>query len=1307
ITATAPAGAGTVDVRVTTTGGTSATSAADQFTYVGAPTVSAISPSSGPATGGTTVTLTGTNFSGTTAVTFGATAATGFTVNSATQITATAPAGTGTVDVRVTTTGGTSATSAADQFTYVGAPTVSGMSPSSGPATGGTTVTLNGTNFSGTTAVTFGATAATGFTVNSATQITATAPAGTGTVDVRVTTTGGTSATSAADQFTYVGAPTVSSISPSSGPATGGTTVTLNGTNFSGTTAVTFGATAATGFTVNSATQITATAPAGAGTVDVRVTTTGGTSATSAADRFTYVGAPTVSSISPSSGPATGGTTVTLTGTNFSGTTAVTFGATAATGFTVNSATQITATAPAGTGTVDVRVTSLGGTSVTSAADQFTYVTAPTLTSISPNSGPTAGGTSVTVNGSGFTGATAVSFGGNSASAFTVNSASQITATAPAGSGTVDVRVTTTGGTTATSAADQFTYANAPTIASLAPAVGPTTGGTVVTLSGGGFTGATAVNFGGNSASAFTVNSASQITATAPAGTGTVDVRVTTPGGSSAPAQFTYINVAVGPVSATVAYGSSANPIALNLGSFVPTSVTVASAAAHGTATASGTGISYTPTPGYAGTDTFTYTATNAAGTSAPATVSITVTAPVQNTTASGGWSTGGGQAYSQTLTWHGGAAPYSAFNVSGLPAGLSMTATTATSLTIAGTPTQTGTFTVTATATDSSTGSGPFAAPATFTLTVGAAPPLTLTPGASTLNATHGSAFTQAFSVSGGIAPYTLAQGGNLPAGVSWNGATATLSGTPSQSGSFAITLTATDGSTGTPGTVTQHYTLQVADETPVAPSQAANSAGPGQPVEVDLTNNASGGPFIAANLLTSVPASVGRASIHEAGAGAANLRAAPARVAGKRFVLRFVPNPDASGVVNLSYTLSNASLTSSPGLISISLSARSDPSKDAEVQGLLNAQANSSRRFASGQINNFQQRLEALHSGNVSPFSNGFTLSTASLKRQRLNDDPTGIEQWLQIKNAKMQAEPSLRTTPSSEQMPALGNQPGDAPTSPLAFWTSGTISIGDDAKRSADKEQKFVTSGLSVGADYRWAPNLTLGVGLGYGHDKTDIGDNGSRSQADSYSVAVYGSYRPIESIYLDGVLGYQRLSFDNRRYVTDNAGVVNGKRDGNQTFASLTAGYEYREAQWLLSPYARLDLADGKLDRYRERGDDIFALSYDEQKVKTTSTSLGLRSQYATSTALGEVTPSLRLEYQHDFQGAGDASMRYADNGSTQYRVSLAPLSQDRGMLGLGLGLLTESDWTLRMEYQFTLGSGAQQTQSMLFNLGKPF
>jgi IPT/TIG domain len=128
ITADSPAGTGTVDVTVTTPAGTSATSTADQFTYtaVAAPTVTGLSPTTGPATGGTLVTITGTSFTGATAVDFGTTPATNVTVVNDTTITADTPAGTGLVNVTVTTPAGTSATSTADQFTFaaVGAPTV-------------------------------------------------------------------------------------------------------------------------------------------------------------------------------------------------------------------------------------------------------------------------------------------------------------------------------------------------------------------------------------------------------------------------------------------------------------------------------------------------------------------------------------------------------------------------------------------------------------------------------------------------------------------------------------------------------------------------------------------------------------------------------------------------------------------------------------------------------------------------------------------------------------------------------------------------------------------------------------------------------------------------------------------------------------------------------------------------------------------------------------------------------------------------------------------------------------------------------
>jgi subtilase family protein/Big-like domain-containing protein/autotransporter-like protein/IPT/TIG domain-containing protein len=137
ITATSPAGVGTVDVTVTTEGGTSAISSSDRFTYGPAPTVTNVNPNTGPTSGGTSVTITGTNFSGATAVSFGSNAAASFTVNSATQITATSPAGVGTVDVTVTNENGTSATSSGDRFTYGPVGTTTTISSSQNPSSFG------------------------------------------------------------------------------------------------------------------------------------------------------------------------------------------------------------------------------------------------------------------------------------------------------------------------------------------------------------------------------------------------------------------------------------------------------------------------------------------------------------------------------------------------------------------------------------------------------------------------------------------------------------------------------------------------------------------------------------------------------------------------------------------------------------------------------------------------------------------------------------------------------------------------------------------------------------------------------------------------------------------------------------------------------------------------------------------------------------------------------------------------------------------------------------------------------------------
>ncbi|MDF6879059.1 autotransporter outer membrane beta-barrel domain-containing protein, partial [Escherichia coli] len=125
-------------------------------------------------------------------------------------------------------------------------------------------------------------------------------------------------------------------------------------------------------------------------------------------------------------------------------------------------------------------------------------------------------------------------------------------------------------------------------------------------------------------------------------------------------------------------------------------------------------------------------------------------------------------------------------------------------------------------------------------------------------------------------------------------------------------------------------------------------------------------------------------------------------------------------------------------------------------------------------------------------------------------------------------------------------------------LAFWSAGTLDFGFASAGTQRSGFRFTTGGVTAGADYRVSDQLSIGGGFGYGRDSTDIGNAGTRSTGDSYSLALYGSYRPLPSLFVDGVAGFGTLSFDSRRWVTDSNDFATGKRSGKQVFASVSAG-----------------------------------------------------------------------------------------------------------------------------------------------------
>lgn len=236
--------------------------------------------------------------------------------------------------------------------------------------------------------------------------------------------------------------------------------------------------------------------------------------------------------ITPNAGTSAGGTAVAITGTGLANTSAVRFGTRLAT-ITGNTPTQVDVVSPAGHGVSMVTVTTPAGTSN---PQPYFYIEPPLMSGASPLTGAEAGGDTVTITGSNLSNATSVTFGAT-AGTITANTAGSVTATTPEGTGTVPITVATAGGT---AGGFSFSYAAAPALTSVAPDSGAESGGTQVEITGTGLTQTNQVTFGGTPAS-FTVLSDTSVSAVTPAGTGTVDVAVTTTGGTDTLAEaYTY-----------------------------------------------------------------------------------------------------------------------------------------------------------------------------------------------------------------------------------------------------------------------------------------------------------------------------------------------------------------------------------------------------------------------------------------------------------------------------------------------------------------------------------------------------------------------------------------------------------------------------------------------------------------------------------------------------------------------------------------------------------------------------------------------
>ncbi|MGU3576185.1 putative Ig domain-containing protein [Brucellaceae bacterium C25G] len=508
--------------------------------------------------------------------------------------------------------------------------------------------------------------------------------------------------------------------------------------------------------------------------------------------------------------------------------------------------------------------------------------------------------------------------------------------------------------------------------------------------------------------------------------------------------------------------------------------------------------------------------------------------------------------------------------------------------------------------------------------------------------------------SGAGGSAPYQWSAEG-LPAGlrVTTDGM---IHGTPHQSfaGDVMIQLTDSAGVT-----VRKNQSLSIAG-LPLFQAQNHHLVIiQGATGSVDLVGKVSGAVVTSANIVTHDNVHSGKAWIEH----------------GKnKQILFFTASPNFSGKTEINYRLVSGDRFSNIASVSIDVLARPDPATDQDVVGLVNAQVQSANRLVQMQNRNFQQRLEQFNDAD------------------ECLQDSIGLS--IGLDGAKL--EPKL---PSS----IICSQRN------YALWTAGEINLAKSPNGEASKSMKHNSIGVSGGIDYRINSSFIAGLGIGYGKDTSNIGNKGTKNRAKQLAFVTYGSYRPDENIFLNGILGYGWLNFQSDRHVVLTGQKALGERNGHQIFGSLALGYTFRHENWILAPYLKGEAAFTRLASFTEKGAGLYNLRYDRQSVNMQSLTLGLRGEYIVPTTWGDMKTKARVEYVHDFSGSSRSRLGYSDMGGLMpFVINGASDKKDHLRFELGLDTCIMNDWMAGFGYSSQIStSGGTPEHGFKWKLSKGF
>ena len=343
-----------------------------------------------------------------------------------------------------------------------------------------------------------------------------------------------------------------------------------------------------------------------------------------------------------------------------------------------------------------------------------------------------------------------------------------------------------------------------------------------------------------------------------------------------------------------------------------------------------------------------------------------------------------------------------------------------------------------------------------------------------------------------------TFTHSGTLPPGLTLNGATGLLSGTPTAEGagqtySFSVTG---QGSDPWDSPQTADYTMEIAQGGVTATDKVIEVVPGTAPLPVDLTAGATGGPFTDAAILAVEPPDAGTAKLTMGELASVD----PDWVPGT-FYLKFIPNPNFKGTAVVRYALRGSAGVSNNASVTFTV-----PLGVAAIANQVDGQVK-------GFIASRQSQIAAMvdHPGLVD-------------RRRAANGQQPGV---LEIMPSARGLALNFATSQSelkawNEAGNAAGALASTSAPDPFNAWINGTVAL--HLRNDASLEYTGSFALLSLGADYLVNDQLMAGLALHI--DTMDDRSGITRTDGKGFLVGPYVSAELGAGVFLDASLLYGR-------------------------------------------------------------------------------------------------------------------------------------------------------------------------------------